>query len=140
VAQDGAVPSLAEGAQNLLDPLEIAVTNAGDIIGASGSAANPYLVLLHAGSGRVERLTDIAGAVRYPAISPDGERLAFSRRESGSWHLFIRDLAAGREHRFTRGACNAMSPHWETPQTLVYVSDCGRGLALGAAARVNVGN
>jgi hypothetical protein len=140
LAKDGASPAMAEGAENLLDPLEMTITNAGDIIAASGSAADPLLVLLHAGSERVERLTDIGGPVRYPAISPDGQRLAFSRRESGSWQLFVRDLGSGRENRFTQGACNAMSPHWETPQALVYVSDCGRGLALGAAARVNVGN
>ena len=140
LAKDGASPALAEGAENLLDPLEMTITNAGDIIAASGSAANPYLVLRHAGSARVERLIGIAGAVRYPAISPDGRRLAFSRRDSGSWQLFVRDLSSGREQRFTHGACNATSPHWETPQALVYVTDCGRGLQLGAAAQVNIGN
>jgi Tol biopolymer transport system component len=76
--------------------------------------------------------------VRYPAISPNGKMLAFSRRESGAWHLFVRELGSGREQQLTSAACNAISPSWEDARTLLYVSDCGRGLALGAPARVAV--
>ena len=79
---------------------------------------------------------DVSGPVRYPAISPDGKRLAFSRRESGSWHLFVRELAGGREQQLTTAACNATSPSWEDANTLLYITDCGRGYGLGAPARI----
>jgi Tol biopolymer transport system component len=108
----------------------------GSLIVATGSAANPYLAWLRAPSGEIRRLAEIRGPVRYPAVSPDGKRLAFSRRESGAWHLFLRDFDSGRERQLTSAACNATSPSWEDDENLLYVSDCGRGLGFGAPARV----
>jgi Glycosyltransferase family 87/WD40-like Beta Propeller Repeat len=138
LSKDRAPSSPARGAQNLADVLEMSVTPSGDIVAARGGPANPRLVLLHTASGEVQPLTDIAGAVRYPAVSPNGKWLAFSRRESGSWHLFVRDLAHKTEQQLTHAACNAVSPTWQDSQTLLYVSDCGRGFGLGALVRVPV--
>jgi Glycosyltransferase family 87/WD40-like Beta Propeller Repeat len=138
LSKDGAPPAPAQGSQSLPDVLEITVTSSGDIIAAAASPANPRLVLLHADSGQAQPLTEIAGPVRYPAISPDGKSLAFSRRESGSWRLFVRDLVHGTEQQFTNAACNAVSPSWEDSQTLLYASDCGRGFGLSALVYINV--
>jgi hypothetical protein len=138
ISKDGAPPAPARGAQNLQDVLEMAVTPAGDIVAAIGGPASPRLVLLHTDSGQAQPLTEITGPVRYPAISPDGNRVAFSRRQSGSWHLFVRDLAQSTEQQLTSAACNAVSPSWEDSQTLLYASDCGRGLGLSAMVRVNI--
>jgi Tol biopolymer transport system component len=69
-------------------------------------------------------------------VSADSKRLAFSRRESGSWHLFVRDFSAGTEVRLTNAACNATSPAWEDDRTLIYTTDCGRGYGLNAVARI----
>jgi hypothetical protein len=44
-------------------------------------------------TGVIEPLGGIAGPARYPAISPDGKRLAFSCWQWGSWHLVVRELA-----------------------------------------------
>jgi len=143
VARDASskeLPAVApvRGAENLGAVLEMSVTSAGDVIAAAGSAAYPHLSVLKIASGEIRALAEIRGAVRYPAISTDGRMLAFSRRESGAWHLFVRDLESGREQQLTSAACNATSPSWEDAQTLLYISDCGRGLALGAPARVSV--
>jgi hypothetical protein len=116
--------------------LEMSVTTEGDIIAASGSAASPHLVLVRAATGEEKSVAEIAGAVRYPAISPDSARLAFGRRESGSWHLYVRDFSTGTEQRLTNGACNATSPAWENRRTLLYATDCGRGHGLNAIARI----
>jgi hypothetical protein len=118
--------------------LEMTVLPDGNIIAATGSAADPHLTLVEAARNQIHPLTQIRGAVRYPAISLDGTMLAFSRRESGSWHLSVRDLASGAEHQLTSAACNATSPSWENAETLLYVSDCGRGLGLGAATTMPV--
>jgi hypothetical protein len=126
------------GAHDLGEVLEMSVTPAGDVIAAAESAGDPQLFLLKTASGEIRALTDIRGAVRYPAISSDGKMLAFSRRESGAWHLFVRDLESGREQQLTSAACNATAPSWEDAQTVLYVSDCGRGLTLSAPARVSV--
>ena len=42
---------------------------------------------------------------RYPAVSPDGHWLAFSRLQSGNWHLWLRDLHNGRTSRLTHADC-----------------------------------
>lgn len=124
--------------KNLSGVLEMTVTLEGNLIAALGSPADPHLSSLNPSSGETRALSEVGGAVRYPAISSDGKMLAFSRRESGAWHLFVRDLESGRERQLTSAACNAASPSWEDAQTLLYVSDCGRGLGLGAPVRVTV--
>jgi Tol biopolymer transport system component len=135
-SHDGSDPERVRTEPSLAAVLEMNVTTEGDIIAASGSAASPHLVLLRAATGEEKSLDEIAGAVRYPAVSPDSERLAFGRRESGSWHLFVRNFSTGTEQRLTNGACNATSPAWEDRRTLVYATDCGRGYGLNAITRI----
>ena len=118
--------------------LELSLTPKQSLIVASGGAANPHLVTLDPASSQIRWLEEIHGPVRYPAVSPDGKFLAFSRRESGAWHLFVRDLESGQERQLTSAACNATSPSWDDSQTVLYVSDCGRGLGLGAPVRVSL--
>jgi len=69
--------------------------------------------------------------VRYPALAPDGDLLAFSRREGAAWHLWVRELQSGRETRLTTADCNAITPAWSLDGAILYyASDCGRGLGL----------
>ncbi|HEX3818870.1 MAG TPA: glycosyltransferase 87 family protein [Candidatus Sulfotelmatobacter sp.] len=124
--------------ERMSDILEMSLSSDGTLIFASGGAANPHLSRFDSSSGTVRRLIEISGAVRHPASSSDGKNLAFSRRESGAWHLFVRDLQSGAERQLTSAACNATSPSWEDSHTLLYVSDCGRGLGLGAPVRVDL--
>jgi hypothetical protein len=135
LSHDGGEPKTVSEVQNL-PILEMSVTTEGDIVAALGSAAYPHLALLRHATREATALGEIAGAVRYPAVSPESGRLAFSRRESGSWHLFVRHLSTGIEQRLTNGACNATSPAWEDFHTLLYTTDCGRGLGLNAIARI----
>jgi hypothetical protein len=138
LSRDGAPPQVVRGWQNLRDVLEMTVTARGEIIAAVGGASNPHLALLDSASGEAHPLGEIIGTVRYPAISPDSKLLAFSRRDSGSWHLFVRQLATGREQLLTRSACNATAPAWQDSGTLLYATDCGRGLGLSAVARIEL--
>ncbi|HET9177667.1 MAG TPA: glycosyltransferase 87 family protein [Terriglobia bacterium] len=76
---------------------------------------------------------------RFPAVSPDGEWLAYSREEGGAWHLALVDLKTGRDVRLTRGTCNSTHPAWtEDSKSIIYATDCGRGLGLTALARLAV--
>jgi Glycosyltransferase family 87/WD40-like Beta Propeller Repeat len=142
ISHDGApavpAPIFKQEAQSQSDLLEMAVTNEGNIIASAGNPASWHFVGLRTNSGQLPSLSGIVGPVRYPALSADGKQLAFSRLESGSWHLFVRNLEQGAERQLTAGACNATSPSWEDAQSLLYVTDCGRGFALGAPARVNL--
>jgi len=66
---------------------------------------------------------------RYPAASPDGKWLAYSRLDRGVWNLWLRNLVDGTERRITNADCNYIFPAWrEDSKTLIYASDCGRAL------------
>jgi hypothetical protein len=125
--------SIINGVPNILD---VSVTSEGDLIAAAGTAGAPYLIKVRRSTGTIELLSEITGPARYPAISPDGKRLAFSRRQWGSWHLVVRELATGTERQLTRASCNAILPSWEDNQILLYATDCGRGFGLTALVRV----
>jgi Glycosyltransferase family 87/WD40-like Beta Propeller Repeat len=85
----------------------------------------------------VDQLEPIpAGEARYPAISPDGRWLAYSRFQSGNWNLFLRELGTGAVRRLTTAPCNQIEPAWlGDSKTLVYSSDCGRALWFTAICR-----
>jgi hypothetical protein len=76
---------------------------------------------------------------RYPSLSPDGKWLAYSTLKRGIWHLTIRDWQSGAALPIETSDCNDFSPVWEQDShTLVYVSDCGRGLWQTAMLRRKV--
>jgi len=116
--------------------LDVSVTSDGDVIAAAGRTSDSHLFLVRHPTGEVVELTEFQHPARYPAVSPDGKRLAFSRREHGFWHLLVREFATGREQQLTHASCNAVSPSWENSSTLLYATDCGRGVGLSAIARV----
>jgi hypothetical protein len=73
---------------------------------------------------------------RYPAVSPDGRWLAYSRLQGGNFNLWLRDLTNGQTHRLTYSECNATEPAWDADShNLVYASDCGRGLWFSTLCR-----
>lgn len=89
-----------------------------------GHGSALYMVVL---SGEVHELR-IANA-RYPAASPDGRWLIYSRLEGGVWKLRLRDLQGGTDGRITNADCNNISPAWSPDsKRIIYASDCGRGL------------
>jgi hypothetical protein len=81
--------------------MDISVTSEGDLIAPAGAVSEAHLIVVRRTTGVIEPLSRIAGPARYPAISPDGKRLAFSRRQWGSWHLVVRELATGVEQQLT---------------------------------------
>src|SRR4051794_35099978 len=51
----------------------------------------------------------------YPAISPDGKRIAFSARDSSkvsAFHLFVRDLPSGKPLQLTKSEASDVAPVW----------------------------
>lgn len=72
-----------------------------------------------------------------PAVSPDGRYLAYACSATGGRHLWIRSLESGRASRLTYGFCNNDSPAWERDsRSIVFASDCSRGLGLSALYRL----
>jgi len=76
------------------------------------------------------------GESRYPALSPDGRWLVYSRFERGSWNLWLRDEISGAARRIADVPCNQIQPSWEEDsRTILYSTDCGRSLWFTAIAR-----
>jgi hypothetical protein len=77
---------------------------------------------------------------RYPALSPDGRWLAYSRMMRGSWQIWIRSLSdSSLERQLTAAECNSISPAWAPDSSeIVHATDCGRGVGLYALARVQL--
>ena len=76
---------------------------------------------------------------RYPALSPDGRWMAYSRLDHGVWNLWLRDQGTGSTRRVSDVPCNQIEPAWEDDsKTLLYSTDCGRSLWFTAVARRRV--
>jgi len=86
---------------------------------------------------RISPLSISSQPTRYPAVSPDGQWLAYSQNEKGSWQLWVMSFPTGEKRRLTVGDCNSIAPAWfGDSKTLVYATDCGRGLGMTALCRV----
>ena len=107
-----------------MNVMEMSFVPGGELVFAASSGGPPGLFMVgRDGQVRPLGLTD----ARYPAVSPDGQWLAYSKLERGSWHLWLRNLATGSQQRISHAECNNMEPAWAADsKTLYYASDCGR--------------
>jgi hypothetical protein len=103
---------------------------------ATGRGGIPQIYL---SDGAQSNVPLALGEARYPALSPDGAWLAFSRLENGVWNLWIRDEETGATSRIGNVPCNEIQPSWMSDsKTLLYSTDCGRSLWFTAIARRRV--
>ncbi len=85
-------------------------------------------------------VANVPGDLSEPAVSPSGELLAFTATHHGIRHVWIEEMAARNSREITGGACNSYAPAWEPDShTLVFASDCGRGLGLPRLYRAVLG-
>jgi Glycosyltransferase family 87/WD40-like Beta Propeller Repeat len=116
------------------DVLEMSfLPNSSLIFSAESNGQHPELFIV----GQAGAISSLGSEeARYPAVSPDGHWLAFSRLQSGNWHVWLRDLHSGRTSRLTHADCNNVESTWASDsKTLVYGSDCGRALWFTALCR-----
>jgi hypothetical protein len=119
-----------------LNVLEMSFLPKGDLVFSATSNSRPSLFTTDQ-AGNIEPLG--IDDARYPAVSPDGNWLAYSQLQGGNWNLWLRDLDSRNTRRLTHEACNTIDPTW-TPdsQTLIYASDCGRGLWFTALCKRSI--
>jgi Tol biopolymer transport system component len=61
------------------------------------------------------QLSDGDASEAYPAISPDGKRIAYSARASSkvsAFHVFVRELPSGKPQQLTQGEAGDIAPVW----------------------------
>ena len=76
------------------------------------------------------------GDVFEPAVSPDGRFLAYTAAETGARQIWVLNLATGTRRQLAEGACNNGTPAWmPDSRSVVFSSDCGRGMGLPALYR-----
>jgi eukaryotic-like serine/threonine-protein kinase len=69
------------------------------------------------------RLTDFAGMEEFPAISPDGKSVAFTRDAGGFRQIWLRLLSGGVPIQITRDSVDHQSPRWSPDSgSLIYYS------------------
>jgi hypothetical protein len=103
---------------------------------ASKSSAPPKIYLTDATHRNAPVILEES---RYPALSPDGQWMAFSRLDHGVWNLWLRNESSGSLRRIADVSCNQIQPSWETDsKTLLYSTDCGRSIWFTAISRRKV--
>lgn len=92
---------------------------------------NAHFFIYNPLSQPLQRITDQAGEDRDPALSPDGQRVAFSSRRNGYWDLYILDLISGQVERVTDTPEYEGAPSWSPDgQWLAYEAYNGNNLDI----------
>jgi hypothetical protein len=118
----------------------VAFLPSGDLIfnaGRDGTDGRPGLFV--ATRGQPPRLLSATREeIGAFALSPNRQLIAFTKLEHNRRQLGYLNPATAHETMLTFGDCNAYDPSWIGPRTIVYASDCGRGLGLSALASVTL--
>jgi hypothetical protein len=121
------------------DVREAAFSPDGLLIFSSRQPERYRLYSVNPQSGSVAELTSVTCSARYPAVSPDGQWLAFSCERGGVWQLVAMNRATAQQHQLTAGDCNSITPAWSPDsRSLIYATDCGRALGITALSKLNV--
>jgi WD40 repeat protein len=60
----------------------------------------------------VQRVTNTATGAFRPAVSPDGQRVAYASERDGNWDIYVIELSTSAETRLTDDPLNDMAPSW----------------------------
>ncbi len=83
-------------------------------------------------------LAEGKGALDAPALSPDGKVLAVRELIAQRWQLMSFDLSSHRWQQLTHADCNAYAPSWKDDRTVLYATDCMRGMGFSTLASLGV--
>jgi hypothetical protein len=121
------------------DVREAAFSPDGQIIFSSWQPHRYRLYSVNPQSGTVAELTSVSCSARNPALSPDGQWMAFSCEHGGVWQLIAMNRATAEQRQLTSGDCNSVTPAWTTDsKSLIYATDCGRALGITALSKLSV--
>lgn len=81
------------------------------------------------GTNRVQ-LTDFQATAFYPSISPDGNTIYFSSRQSGGFEIYAMDINGGNLERLTDGIGSLYAPELSPNGEWIVFANHGNGLWL----------
>jgi hypothetical protein len=73
-------------------------------------------------------------ATDSPAANIESGVVIYRQLDGNYWHLYASGPFRDGFAQLTFGDCNAYDPAWRDSATLFFISDCGRGIGLGALA------
>lgn len=121
------------------DVREAALSTYSQVAFSSWQGSEYRLFTIDLPSGRITPFTSTGCSARYPAFSPDGRWIAFSCEKSGVWQLTAMNFVTGEKRQLTTADCNSVTPAWtRDSRSLIYATDCGRGLGMTALSKIEV--
>ena len=121
------------------DVREDTFSPAGQVFFSSWQTKQYRLFSVDLRSGVIAELTSVGCSARYPAFSPDGQWIAFGCEKGGVWQLTSMNLLTGEKRQLTTADCNSVTPAWtRDSRSLIYATDCGRGLGIMALSKIEV--
>jgi Tol biopolymer transport system component len=108
-----------------------------DILFVAQHSRKLRLFLLQPGHGPVPFIetTHEIGAI---AVSPDQRFIAVTELIKNRWQLAVLNIGSRRHTVLTLGDCNAFTPAWMSPTTIIYATDCGRAYGLTGLASIDL--
>jgi TolB protein len=79
------------------------------------------------GSGR-DQLTDLDATAFYPSISPDGQTIYFSSKQSGGFDIYSMDISGGGVKRLTKDIGSLYAPELSPNGERILFTNNGNGL------------
>ena len=128
-------PSLVLG--NAYNVLEASFLRSGEFVLLAKHDGAATLYTVSPGSPPLPLFTSGSDIASF-SISPDQHSLIFTQLIRNRWQLAVLTLSSGRVRVLTSTDCNAYTPSWSGPSSVIYATDCGRGLGLTALASITV--
>jgi hypothetical protein len=72
------------------------------------------------------------------AVSEDGHRITLTQLIHHRWQLAVLNVDRRRTTVLTKADCNVYTPSWSTATSIVYATDCGRGVGLTALSSIDL--
>jgi hypothetical protein len=114
-----------------LDVRDAAFASSDTVLLSAATDGTPHLYVQR-GTELPERLLLNAEAMASPAVGTQHNLIVCRQRRGSYWQLLALSNSPSQPVQLTFGDCNAYDPAWLDPDTLLYISDCGRGNGLGA--------
>ena len=90
-------------------------------------------------TGDLQQLTSNAVAHAYPAISPDGTKLAYSLQRGGSREIWVRDLKSAQENAISASIGPSFNPNFSPDGNELLYRAAERQTSVGYAVSLSAG-